>query len=181
VAHRSVQSVSAGSAIFIYGSCAAGISYLLAFFSDHLLKKRFLRLKRRFVAYPDRKPLIGSLQATLSRAVSPRRGRGSLRPRPRSPDPYFRRRRAAIPAAAAPAANNASVAGSGTGGGAPPPPPGGGGQRDGAIEQTDCACAGVTDKARRLPTAITAKVSFRIRRSLTNAEKPSPKIMQSSC
>jgi peptidoglycan/LPS O-acetylase OafA/YrhL len=25
-----------------------GISYLLAFFSEHLLKKRFQRLKRRF-------------------------------------------------------------------------------------------------------------------------------------
>jgi hypothetical protein len=35
-------------AIFIYGCVLLGISYLLAFFSDHLLKKRLLRLKRRF-------------------------------------------------------------------------------------------------------------------------------------
>ena len=117
-------------------------------------------------ACPDRKPWLTAFRPILSRAVSPRRGRGSQRPHPRSPDPYFRRRRAAIRAAQAPAANNASVAGSGTGCEPPPLPPGGGpgggGQRDGMMQAT-CAFAGGTDKARRLPTAIMARLSFRIR------------------
>jgi hypothetical protein len=49
VAYRLVQPESAGSAIFVYGSVLPGISYLLAFFSDHLFKKRILNLKRHFV------------------------------------------------------------------------------------------------------------------------------------
>ena len=45
----SVGSARTGrQAIFIYGSVRLGISCLLAFFSDHLLKKRLLRFKRRF-------------------------------------------------------------------------------------------------------------------------------------
>jgi hypothetical protein len=171
-------------AIFIYGCALLGISYLLAFFRDHLLKKRSLRLKRRFAR---RAPIAKPLQADLEQGgFAPSRAR-SQRPHPR-PDLYFRRRRAAIRAAQAPAANNASVAGSGTGCEPPPLPPGGGGgggpggggQRDGMM-QTTCAFAGGTDEARRLPTTIMARLSFRIRSPRTKAQKPSLKIMQSSC